>query len=318
MLNIEELDFNLIKKIPVDLMFSYNFVPLKEKDGILTIAVPESFEITLIDELETRLGKRITIQYEDQEKIKEILKKSESSQRALEEASSELKLQIVKETEDGEDVLSIDAVAKETSPIVKLIDTVIFNALQKRVSDIHIETRDDSVVIKYRVDGVLYQAMDKIDKQYHNEIISRIKVMAELDIAEKRIPQDGRFKVRLKGKNVDFRVSIMPTIHGEDAVIRILDKESTDKDFRSLNLDVLGFPERDKKKLRKFIREPYGMILVTGPTGSGKTTTLYACISEIKTEEDKIITIEDPVEYQLEGVTQIPVNEKRGLPLQRG
>lgn len=318
MLNIEELDFNLIKKIPVDLMFSYNFVPLKEKDGILTIAVPESFEITLIDELETRLGKRITIQYEDEEKIKEILKKSESSQRALEEASSELKLQIVKETEDGEDVLSIDAVAKETSPIVKLIDTVIFNALQKRVSDIHIETRDDSVVIKYRVDGVLYQAMDKIDKQYHNEIISRIKVMAELDIAEKRIPQDGRFKVRLKGKNVDFRVSIMPTIHGEDAVIRILDKESTDKDFKSLNLDVLGFPERDKKKLRKFIREPYGMILVTGPTGSGKTTTLYACISEIKTEEDKIITIEDPVEYQLEGVTQIPVNEKKGLTFAKG
>ncbi len=318
MLNIEELDFNLIKKIPVDLMFSYTFVPLKEERGVLKIAVPETFNLTSVDELETRLGKRIVVQYENERQIKEILKKSESSQRALEEASSELKLQIVKETEDGEDLLSIDAVAKETSPIVKLIDTVIFNALQKRVSDIHIETRDDSVVIKYRVDGVLYQAMDKIDKKYHNEIISRIKVMAELDIAEKRIPQDGRFKVRLKGKNVDFRVSIMPTIHGEDAVIRILDKESTDKDFKSLNLDVLGFPERDKKKLRKFIREPYGMILVTGPTGSGKTTTLYACISEIKTEEDKIITIEDPVEYQLEGVTQIPVNEKKGLTFAKG
>ncbi len=316
--DIGKLDFNLIKKIPVDLMFSYNFVPLKKENGVLKIAVPENFDITLIDELETRLGERIVIEFADEEKIKEVLKKSESSQRALEEASSELKLQIVKETEDGEDVLSIDAVAKETSPIVKLIDTVIFNALQKRVSDIHIETRDDSVVIKYRVDGVLYQAMDKIDKKYHNEIISRIKVMAELDIAEKRIPQDGRFKVRLKGRDVDFRVSIMPTIHGEDAVIRILDKESTDKDFRNLNLDVLGFPERDKRKLRKFIREPYGMILVTGPTGSGKTTTLYACISEIKTEEDKIITIEDPVEYQLEGVTQIPVNEKKGLTFARG
>ncbi len=316
--DIGKLDFNLIKKIPVDLMFSYSFVPLKKENGVLKIAVPESFDITLIDELETRLGERIVIEFADEEKIKEVLKKSESSQRVLEEASSELKLQIVKETEDGEDVLSIDAVAKETSPIVKLIDTVIFNALQKRVSDIHIETRDDSVVIKYRVDGVLYQAMDKIDKKYHNEIISRIKVMAELDIAEKRIPQDGRFKVRLKGRDVDFRVSIMPTIHGEDAVIRILDKESTDKDFRNLNLDVLGFPERDKRKLRKFIREPYGMILVTGPTGSGKTTTLYACISEIKTEEDKIITIEDPVEYQLEGVTQIPVNEKKGLTFARG
>ncbi len=318
MLNGENLDYNLIKTIPVDLMFSYNFVPIREEDGVLLIAVAKDFDISNLEKLESKLGKRIIIRHEDEEEIKEILKKSESSQRALEEASSELKLQIVKETEDGEDVLSIDSVAKETSPIVKLIDTVIYNALQKRVSDIHIETRDDSVVIKYRVDGVLYQAMDKIDKKYHNEIISRIKVMAELDIAEKRIPQDGRFKVRLKGKNVDFRVSIMPTIHGEDAVIRILDKESTDKELKDLNLDVLGFPERDKKKLRKFIKEPYGMILVTGPTGSGKTTTLYACISEIKTEEDKIITIEDPVEYQLEGVTQIPVNEKKGLTFAKG
>ncbi len=318
MILIDDLDFNLIKKIPVELMFSYNFIPIKEEDGVLKIAVPDSFDISLIDQLENKLGKRISIQYENEDEIKEILKKSESSQRALEEASSELKLQIVKETEEGEDLLSIDAMAKETSPIVKLIDTVIFNALQKRVSDIHIETRERSVVVKYRVDGVLYQAMDEIDKKYSNEIISRIKVMAELDIAEKRIPQDGRFKVRLKGKNVDFRVSIMPTIHGEDAVIRVLDKESTDKDFKSLNLDILGFPERDKKKLRKFIREPYGMILVTGPTGSGKTTTLYACISEIKTEEDKIITIEDPVEYQLDGVTQIPVNEKKGLTFAKG
>ena len=315
---MENLDFGLIKKTPVELMFRYNFVPLKEENGILVIAVPHDFSLASLDELESKLSKRIVIQFEDEEKIKEILKKSESSQRALEEASSELRLQIVKETEEGEDVLSIDAVAKETSPIVKLIDTVIFNALQKRVSDIHIETREDSVVIKYRVDGVLYQAMDKIDKIYHTEIISRIKVMAELDIAEKRIPQDGRFKVRLKGRNVDFRVSIMPTIHGEDAVIRILDKESSDKSLKDLNLDVLGFPERDKKKLRKFIKEPYGMILVTGPTGSGKTTTLYACISEIKTEEDKIITIEDPVEYQLNGITQIPVNEKKGLTFAKG
>jgi type IV pilus assembly protein PilB len=165
---------------------------------------------------------------------------------------------------------------------------------------------------------VLYQAMDPIDKRHHGTIISRIKVMSELDIAEKRIPQDGRFKLRVRGRTIDFRVSIMPTVHGEDAVIRILDKESANAEFKSLNLDILGFDAETKKKLRKFIREPYGMVLVTGPTGSGKTTTLYACLSEIQSVEDKIVTIEDPVEYQLRGITQIPVNEKKGLTFARG
>jgi type IV pilus assembly protein PilB len=160
--------------------------------------------------------------------------------------------------------------------------------------------------------------MDPIDKRHHGTIISRIKVMSELDIAEKRIPQDGRFKLRVRGRTIDFRVSIMPTVHGEDAVIRILDKESANAEFKSLNLDVLGFDAETKKKLRKFIREPYGMVLVTGPTGSGKTTTLYACLSEIQSVEDKIVTIEDPVEYQLRGITQIPVNEKKGLTFARG
>ena len=174
------------------------------------------------------------------------------------------------------------------------------------------------VIVKYRIDGVLYQAMEPIDKRHHSTIISRIKVMSELDIAEKRIPQDGRFKLRLKGRTIDFRVSIMPTVHGEDVVIRILDKESANEEFRTLNLEVLGLDEDTKRKLRKFIREPYGMVLVTGPTGSGKTTTLYACLSEIVSVEDKIITIEDPVEYQLPGVTQIPVNEKKGLTFARG
>jgi type IV pilus assembly protein PilB len=160
--------------------------------------------------------------------------------------------------------------------------------------------------------------MKPIAKEHHQTIISRIKVMAELDIAEKRVPQDGRFRVRVGGRAIDFRVSIMPSVHGEDAVIRILDKESLSKQFASLRLDVLGFDERELARFRRFIREPYGMVLVTGPTGSGKTTTLYAALSEIKTEEDKIITIEDPVEYQLKGVTQIPVNEKKGLTFARG
>jgi type IV pilus assembly protein PilB len=160
--------------------------------------------------------------------------------------------------------------------------------------------------------------MRPIAKQFHSSIISRIKVMAELDIAEKRVPQDGRFKLKVPGKTIDFRVSIMPSIHGEDAVIRILDKESISEQFRELRLDILGFPEAELKRFRKYIAEPYGMVLVTGPTGSGKTTTLYAALSEIKSVEDKIITIEDPVEYQLRGITQIPINEKKGLTFARG
>jgi type II secretory ATPase GspE/PulE/Tfp pilus assembly ATPase PilB-like protein len=172
--------------------------------------------------------------------------------------------------------------------------------------------------VKYRIDGVLYEALDPIDKRHHSTIISRIKVMSELDIAERRVPQDGRFKLRITGRTIDFRVSIVPTAHGEDAVIRILDKESMNKEFKNLRLDVLGFDDDMLSKFRKFIKEPYGMVLVTGPTGSGKTTTLYAALSEIQSPEDKIITIEDPVEYQLRGITQIPVNEKKGLTFARG
>jgi len=198
------------------------------------------------------------------------------------------------------------------------VDSTVLNAIQRRASDIHIETRESEVIIKYRIDGVLYQAMEPIDKRHHQTIISRIKVMSELDIAEKRIPQDGRFRLRFKGRTIDFRVSIMPSVHGEDGVIRILDKESMNEEFVSLSLEVCGFTEQDKKRLRRFIKEPYGMVLVTGPTGSGKTTTLYAAVSEIRNEEDKIITIEDPVEYQLAGITQIPVNEKKGLTFARG
>ena len=220
--------------------------------------------------------------------------------------------------EQTEDVLDIDRLVNDGSPLVRLVDTTIYNALERRASDIHIETEMDSLVIKFRIDGVLYEAMPPIDKQYHATVISRIKVMSELDIAEKRIPQDGRFKLNIKGRSIDFRVSIMPTIHGENAVIRILDKESTTANFQELNLEILGFDGDLLRSFRKSIREPYGMVLVTGPTGSGKTTTLYACLSEIRNSEDKLITIEDPVEYQLTGVTQIPINERKGLTFAKG
>jgi type II secretory ATPase GspE/PulE/Tfp pilus assembly ATPase PilB-like protein len=314
-----EIDPELFRSIPVDLMFRYNFVPRCRTATGLQIVVADPTDVLMIDELELLLGTSIEVVVGTSTAIQEILKKSESSQRVLEEATEEFRIQIVLEDDEtGEETLTIDRLTSDQSPIIKLVDSTLFNALQRRASDIHIETRDREVVIKYRIDGVLYQAMEPIDKKFHQTIISRIKVMSELDISEKRVPQDGRFKLRIKGRTVDFRVSIMPSVHGEDCVIRILDKESTNREFASLSLDVCGFEDRDMLRMRRFIKEPYGMVLVTGPTGSGKTTTLYAAISEIKNDEDKIITIEDPVEYQLPGITQIPVNEKKGLTFARG
>jgi len=314
-----EIDAELFRSIPVDLMFRYNFVPRNRTATGLQIVVADPTDVLMIDELELLLGTSIEVVVGTPGAIQEILKKSESSQRVLEEATEEFRIQIVLEDDEtGEETLTIDRLTSDQSPIIKLVDSTVFNALQRRASDIHIETRDREVVIKYRIDGVLYQAMEPIDKKFHQTIISRIKVMSELDISEKRVPQDGRFKLRIKGRTVDFRVSIMPSVHGEDCVIRILDKESTNREFASLSLDVCGFEDRDMQRMRRFIKEPYGMVLVTGPTGSGKTTTLYAAISEIKNDEDKIITIEDPVEYQLPGITQIPVNEKKGLTFARG
>jgi len=313
-----EIDHELFRSIPVDLMFRYNFVPYKRHGRSLVIVISDPTDVLMIDELESLLAQPVEINVGTRTSIQEILKKSESSQRVLEEATEEFRVQLIREDEDGEESLSIDRLTSDTSPIIKLVDSMVFNALQRRASDIHIETRDNEVVVKYRIDGVLYEALEPIDKRHHTTIISRIKVMSELDIAEKRVPQDGRFKLRITGRTIDFRVSIVPTAHGEDSVIRILDKESMNSDFKSLRLDVLGFDDEMLTKFRKFIKEPYGMVLVTGPTGSGKTTTLYAALSEIQTSEDKIITIEDPVEYQLRGITQIPVNEKKGLTFARG
>ncbi|BCW92832.1 pilus assembly protein PilB [Thermoanaerobaculum aquaticum] len=312
------VDPELLRHIPVDVMLRYQFVPLHREGEVVVVAMADPSDVLMVDEVELALGSPVEVRVAPKNRIAEILEKSESTQRVLDEATEDFRIQLVQETDNGEEALSIDRIAADTSPIIKLVDTIIYNAIQRRASDIHIETRDHGVIVKYRIDGVLYEALEPIDRRHHATIISRIKVMSELDIAEKRIPQDGRFKLRIKGRTVDFRVSIMPTVFGEDAVIRILDKESANQEFRNLNLDVLGFDAETKRKLRKFIREPYGMVLVTGPTGSGKTTTLYACLSEIVSTEDKIITIEDPVEYILPGVTQIPVNEKKGLTFARG
>ncbi len=321
-LNDFQLQHDLFKKVPVDLMFRYNFVPLEEtREGKLAIAIADPSQLMMIDEISLLLGKRIVTKVSTLKQISDILKKTEQSQRVLEEASEGFALDVIREDEvTGEETISIDKLTAQgdISPIIRLVDTTIFTALQRRASDIHIETRDDSVAIKFRIDGVLSQAMPPIGREHHSTIISRIKVMSELDISERRVPQDGRFRVRFNGRAIDFRVSIMPSIHGEDAVLRVLDKESMSEKFRTLTLDVVGFDGEDLRKFRRYIKEPYGMVLVTGPTGSGKTTTLYAAVNEIKTDEDKIITIEDPVEYQLRGITQIPVNEKKGLTFARG
>jgi len=314
-----QVDHGLFQTIPLDLMIRYQFLPERRENGHIAIVVGDPTDVLKLDELELLLGAPLRIKVASPAAIRDKLQKSESTQRVLDEATEGFRLQLVGEDEDGEETLTIDSITQqESSPIIKLVDSIVFNAIQRRASDIHVETRDNEVVVKYRIDGVLYEALDPIDKRHHSTIISRIKVMSELDIAEKRVPQDGRFKLRLTGRSIDFRVSIIPSAHGEDCVIRILDKESMNSEFKNLRLDVLGFDDEMLIKFRKFIKEPYGMVLVTGPTGSGKTTTLYAALSEIQSSEDKIITIEDPVEYQLRGITQIPVNEKKGLTFARG
>ncbi len=317
----QRIDPELFRSIPAELMFRFNFVPMEAQGGSLVIAVADPSQVLLSDELPLLLGKKLILKVATPTQISDLLKRTEQSQRVLDQATEAFTLTVVEDDEDGDSNLSADSVTQQdsaVSPVVRLVDTVIFTALERRASDIHIEARDVEVAVKYRIDGVLVHAMAPISKDFLSTIISRIKVMSELDIAERRVPQDGRFRVRYKGRFVDFRVSIMPSSHGEDAVLRVLDKETLSEKFQNLSLDVVGFSAVEIRKFRRYIREPYGMVLVTGPTGSGKTTTLYAAINEIKSDEDKIITIEDPVEYQVRGITQIPVNEKKGLTFARG
>src|SRR6202167_1905983 len=315
-----KISHELFKSVPVDMMFRYNFVPLEQLEGRLAIAGSAPSKLMVLDEISGLLGQRLVTRVATLSQITELLKKTEQSQRVLDEASEGLAFDVLHGDENQDSNISIERLTSEDdiAPIIRLVDTTIFTALERRASDIHLETFDDSLLVKYRIEGVLQQAMASIAREHHQTILSRIKVMSELDIAERRVAQDGRFRVRYKGRLIDFRVSIMPTIHGEDAVLRVLDKESMSEKFAKLSLEVVGFSDMDLMKFRRYIKEPYGMVLVTGPTGSGKTTTLYAAVSEIKNDEDKIITIEDPVEYQIKGITQIPVNEKKGLTFARG
>ena len=316
----QRINPELIRTISADLMFRYNFVPLETHNNVLTIAAADPGLVQSSDELPLLLGKKLLIRVATARQIADVLKRTEQSQRVLEQATEAFALQAPKEEEESEETISGDRLTRDStaSPVVRLVETIIFTALERRASDIHIEARDTEVAVKYRIDGVLQHAMQPIAKEHHSSVLSRIKVLSELDIAERRVPQDGRFRVKYKGRFIDLRVSIMPASHGEDAVLRVLDKETLSEKFANLTLDVVGFSPEELHRLRRYIHEPYGMVLVTGPTGSGKTTTLYAAINEIKSDEDKFITIEDPVEYQVRGITQIPVNEKKGLTFARG
>jgi type IV pilus assembly protein PilB len=308
-------DPTLWAEVPLELMVRYACVPIGREGARLVLAFGGLDDLLKLDEIEFLLARPIEAVVAPRRRVEDLLRRHRGGEMLLEQASEPLRLQLV--TEDESETIELTNAPSE-SPIVRLVDSLILGAIDRRASDIHIETKDREVLAKYRVDGVLYPALEPLDKRHHDTIISRIKVMSELDIAEKRVPQDGRFRLRVKGRTIDFRVSVMPSVHGEDAVIRILDKEQLSSAFKRLRLDVLGFSEADLRKFRKYSTEPYGMVVVTGPTGSGKTTTLYAALSEIATPEDKIITIEDPVEYQIPLITQVPVNEKKGLTFARG
>src|ERR1700751_5201779 len=245
------IDHDLFRSIPVDLMFRYNFVPLRAQNGTLDIALADPRNLNMIDELALLLNKKLRVKVATLSQISDLLKKTEQSQRVLEEVTEGFTLDVVGDEENQDETLSIDrlsSVDSDIAPVIKLVDTTIFNALERRASDIHIESRDQEVVIKYRIDGVLHYAMPPIAKDWHSTIISRIKVMSELDIAERRVPQDGRFRVRYKTRLIEFRVSIMPTIYGEDAVLRVLDKESMSEKFSNLSLEVVGFSPNDLSK----------------------------------------------------------------------
>ncbi len=291
-------------------------IPMTDTYGRLLLVTEKDRAAALIPWADAYLGRPFSLRFAQAEDIAAVLASHGETVRAMDVLPAYAQEAI--ETGEVVEALRLETIQTEESPIVRLTNSTLYDAYRARASDIHLESAPDGLRVKYRLDGVLSPIAEPKGSQLAEQVISRIKVMAELDIAERRIPQDGRFKVAIDGREVDLRVSIMPSIHGEDAVLRILDKQALTDQMATLTLESLGFEGEIKQLVRSLAREPYGMLLVTGPTGSGKTTTLYAAISEANTGRDKIITIEDPVEYELPGVLQIPVNEKKGLTFARG
>ena len=321
-------DAGLWRSVPMELVRRHRFVPLEEDGERLLVVVAPPVVEAEVDRLELLLHRPLVVHVGDPAEIDAIIERNTDSSFLLDRASEDLRIERLGrgDGESGPPVISLDTLegGQTGSPVVRLVDSLLLNAIERRATDIHIETKSGEVVLKYRVDGVLYPAMEPVDRSHHQTIVARLKVMAELDVAERRVPQDGRFRAALPGdsdggpRTVDFRVSVMPSVHGEDVVIRVLDKRSLGTRFEALSLEALGFSGRELELLGEHARRPFGMLLATGPTGSGKTTTLYAMLSEIATPEEKIVTVEDPVEYEIGGVTQVPVNEKKGLTFARG
>lgn len=289
---------------------------VRTSDGKTLAVIPDPFDEDLLTWLDARLAGTQRIALAHPAEVAALFGRYEEQVRAID--TVDRRGEISSTQEQGIENLSLASISEDSSVVVKLVNSTLYDALKAHASDIHMEMTPSGLVIKYRIDGVLTHASSAQGGELAEQVISRIKIMAELDIAERRVPQDGRFKVSIKGRQIDFRVSIMPSIFGEDAVLRILDKQDLADEIHGVQLDSLGFEAGIIRTLRRLANEPYGMVLVTGPTGSGKTTTLYAMITEINKGQDKIITIEDPVEYQLPGVLQIPVNEKKGLTFARG
>ncbi|MDD8012941.1 MAG: GspE/PulE family protein [Acidobacteriota bacterium] len=313
-----KIDYPLLAKFPAEFLIKNLFFPIEEHDGSIAIAMPDPENLDKIGMIENFTRKKVVPFLANRDELEKFLKKSDTYTKVLRDKTETFALRKTSETEDDDAVVTIESVTEEDDSVIQLLNNIILTAVNKKASDIHIEIGGDALVIKYRIDGILHQIMEPLDSAFHSFLLTRLKVISELDIAEKRVPQDGRFRMKFKQKTIDFRVSIMPGIYGENAVIRILDREMITENIGELKLKQLGFSPDILEKINYYIRQPYGMFLVTGPTGSGKTTTLYAALNEIKDPADKIITIEDPVEYQVEGIIQIPVNEKKGLTFARG
>ncbi|MEQ1805946.1 MAG: GspE/PulE family protein, partial [Burkholderiaceae bacterium] len=296
---------------------AHECLALRDSGGELRVVFGDPFDAGLRAWAEDRIAASFSFRLAAAADIRAYLSRHEESMRAMDSVLGNAQLA---DTTLGDAVqsLSLASISEDDSPVVKLVSSTIYDALKSLASDIHVETTASGLTLKYRIDGVLVPVGNVPGSELAEQVLSRIKVLAELDISERRLPQDGRFKVAMKGRAIDFRVSVMPSIFGEDAVLRILDKQALTDQLLGLQLGNLGFDAASIAHIRRLAREPYGMLLVTGPTGSGKTTTLYAVLTEINNGQDKIITIEDPVEYQLPGVLQIPVNEKKGLSFSRG
>ncbi|AZN35723.1 GspE/PulE family protein [Iodobacter ciconiae] len=287
---------------------------LEGPDG-LCMVLADPFDASLRNWLRQRISVSYQTTFAHHQALRAYLEQFETSHRAMDQLGISEQSEV---NQDGIIEISLATLAADKKPVVKLVNSTLYDALKAKASDVHMESTPNGLTIKYRIDGVLLHIGGANGLETAEQVISRIKVLADLDISERRVPQDGRFKARINSREVDFRVSIMPSIYGEDAVLRVLDKQNGSDAFKQLRLDTLGFDEDTMSRIRSLAREPYGLLLVTGPTGSGKSTTLYATLSEINTGEEKIITIEDPVEYQLSGVLQIPVNDKKGLSFARG